>query len=575
MSREIIKEGEVGFAGYSIGRAVYFQDTIKAKKRKAKSDEKVELQNLNKALKKAESQIQTLIKAIGKVNNYDARDEAEASSVLNSHIVTLYDPVFKQEIEELIKSSGKDAFTAVKQVTDKYITHFRSLDEAEFKSKASDVLDLQYRLLTLLGSSSAISLPKGTKIVIANKLRPEMILHLKEWGIEGLVLNKSTATGHDMIIARALRLPALYGISYKPKKKTVFEAIVDSIKGRLIVNPKKDTRSSYQNLKKKYQGSFKRLSKLPTVSKTKDGKTISTYLNIEVIEELDQIPIQHVEGVGLYRSEFIFLRHDIPDIGQQVEVYSRILQRFAPKPVTIRLFDLGGDKLFRGDSGMVLKADQNQLGLRSIRFLKFNETMLHDQLLAILRASTSGFCKILIPMLSTIEEFHMVDQILRDLSIKEKIERPQLGVMIETPAAISLMPILNKYVDFYSVGSNDLLQYITAADRNLPALKNIYSPLHLGMIEALENIVKNAQTKDGSISLTICGEIAADRRVLPILFALGYQNISISPSNMFEVKSFIEKITFAQVKKMLRQIKKIELLKDREKFIQQEINALK
>ena len=372
-------------------------------------------------------------------------------------------------------------------------------------------------------------------------------------------------TSHVSILARALGIPAVFGIhGISHEINTGDKVIVDGIKGIIIVNPNKNKIDEYQVIKLNYEkkeNEYFTIKDLP--AETKDGKIISIKANMEVPEQEIEAVISHgAEGIGLYRSEFLYLSKKvraIPSEEQQFNAYKFILEKFPDETVTIRTLDLGGDKVL---SDTTEKESNPYLGWRAIRFCLARPDIFKIQLRALLRSSLFGNLKIMFPMITGLEEIiaakKIINEVKKDLK-KENINfnnNIPVGIMIETPAAVLMSDVLAKHVDFFSIGTNDLIQYTLACDRGNEKVAYLFEPLHPAVLRMLKIIIDNAHKNN--IGVSLCGEMAADIENVIVLVGLGIDELSMAPMSILEVKKVIRNIKYQDVKSLVNDIFKLK-----------------
>lgn len=565
---EIIKNGKVAYPGFAYGNLSVFREKIHykhhpiIKSESSLTESEVEKTRFSKALMKTRMAISRLVTNLSKYKN-EASNEAKA--ILEAHLMTLKDPLFLDKIYEHIGNSYT-AEEAVKSVCSEFIEAFRQMDEKIFQEKQRDIKDIQIRLLSQLGASIKQDLPRDTQIVWASSLRPQQVIYLHQMGIQGIVLKNAAENSHEIILMKALQIPSVYNIQYRPrlKKGESIQTALDAEKGTLFFNPKPEILNKIIEKKKLNIENEKKRDLQKKYVETSNGDLIKIAMNLDLIEELKFTPIENIAGIGLFRTEFLLLSNPNLTEYEQIDYYERVFNSFPEDDVIIRLFDIGGDKNFYMTNR---QSDENFLGIRSLRYLIKESNLLKTQIRAILKANKKGNAIILLPMVSIVEEIEQIKAIITDITKEINAPYPKIGVLIETPGIIDLLPFINEMVDFYSIGTNDLLQYITAADRTIGQLSNIYNPLHEGLWNSLERILENTQKKGKKVPISICGELPSHLEYLTMLIGLGYRNFSVRPSFIYKIKEYIPKLDTKMSRYFLDQIRLLPTLSKRKEYL--------
>lgn len=469
---------------------------------------------------------------------------------IDTHLMILADERLVSESSAIIKTSLINAEGALQRSLHRYQELFADIDDAYLRERISDVETVIEKILcNMAGTSHApISPDKGQTIVAAHDITPTDILQMDRSRVIGMITEVGGRTTHASILARAFEIPFVVGaegVTGLPPDGT--PVILDGLRGTLIANPDHDTFVDYIQRKRHYEyieSELLRSAELP--SKTLDGHHILLKGNVEVPEEGASLIRHGGEGVGLYRTEMLFMnRQELPDEEEQFQVYSAMRNAVAPHPITIRTLDAGGDKLL---DAAVHQAEQNPaLGMRAIRFSLSRPDEFKKQLRAILRVSAEGKVRIMFPMISGLEELRKARSLLEQSKAELDSEGVAfdrsiaVGIMIEIPSAVVVADLLAKESDFFSVGTNDLIQYSLAIDRSNEHLAGMFQPLHPAVLRSLKRVVETAHA--AGIDACICGEMAGDPMYLPVLLGLGFDELSMGAGSIPRVKKILRRCT--------------------------------
>lgn len=469
----------------------------------------------------------------------------DESHIFDAHLAILDDPIFMNEVQGIMQRQFKAAEVAVKETIDKFVGMFDLLDDEYMKERAADIRDVGNRLLKHLhGEYIETKLPVDSQfILIAKELSPSQLAHLDPKLTLGIVTLLGGTTSHAAIMARAMGIPFVLGMEGKlPVPIQTGDAlIIDGGEGLVYVNPDSLLIGEFKHRKRDYLAHRKWLQKLAHIPPiTEDGKLIELKANISSLKELDLALKNGATGVGLFRTEFIFMdRNTLPKEEEQFEVYRKAAMKLDGKPIIIRTLDIGGDKSVAFIS--IPAEDNPSLGYRSIRISLDRRDMFKTQLKAILRASHYGNVKILYPMISSINEVKKANEVLEQAK-KELVACGQpfntaieVGIMIEVPAAVSIADFLAEEVQFFSIGTNDLIQYVLAVDRMNEAIAHLYDPYHPAIFRMLKATVDAARNR--GIPVSVCGEMAGEIKALPIWLALGIEELSMSVTSLLPFKN--------------------------------------
>ncbi|MBR2849256.1 MAG: phosphoenolpyruvate--protein phosphotransferase [Mycoplasmataceae bacterium] len=539
----MILQGEGVSKGIVIAKVFLLKNyDIKIEKKTIKSVD-LEIQKLEKAINLSVEQIEK-IKTIAFKNL-----KQEDIKIFDAHIQLVKDPILKQEIiDEIVKTKLNSEFV-VKKIFQKYINIFLNSDYQYIGQRASDIEDISQRIiLNLLGiTKQNLSDINEEVIIVANDLSPSEILNFNPKFVKGFLTNVGGKSSHLAILSRSLNIPAILGlkdISSKIKQGDILA--LDGTTGKVYINPSKQIIEQLKKEIKKENDLKIKLEKFKSKSFiSEDQNVFKICSNINSINEIDYIRDINVDGIGLFRTEFMYMdSNNWPSEDKQFKIYKTILKKMKNKKVIIRTLDIGADKklqYFNFD-----KEDNPFLGCRSIRFSLDQKNLFKTQLKALIRASEFGKLSIIFPMVTTIEEFqeakNIFDQLYQDYqkqypNFSTKIE---IGLMIETPAAAINCQIFCKYADFVSIGTNDLIQYTMAVDRTNQKLKYLYQPLNPAVLNLIKIVVDSANKENKSVSL--CGEMASDLKTIPILVGLGLNQFSVSIDSILATKELISRI---------------------------------
>lgn len=508
-------------------------------------EQRLETVDLNREFERLSEGIRTSKTEIESIKNEIKETVgAEESGIFDAHIAILEDPVFMSEIQGVIERQYKAAEVAVKEAIDHFVKMFDLLDDEYMKERALDIKDVGNRLLKHLLGTPEITLPSNNEpyILVAKELSPSQLVHMNPENVLGMVTMVGGKTSHSAIMARALGIPLVSGLENKLVEpvQTGDLLVIDGDEGIIYFEPSQRIIDRYADIAEKQRRRKDQLQLLSSVEAvTKDGCRLKLASNISSVRDLDSAIQCGAEGVGLFRTEFLYMnRKDFPSEDEQYEVYRQLAEKSGDHAVVIRTLDIGGDKQL--EYFELPEEDNPVLGYRAIRISLDSKELFKTQLTAILRASAHGHVKIMYPMISSVEEVQEANRVLeearQDLTARGIAFRNdiQVGIMVEVPAAATIADLLAREVDFFSIGTNDLVQYVLAVDRMNEKIAHMYHPYHPAVLRMLRHTVIAA--KEAGIPVSVCGEMAGDEKAIPIWLYLGVTDLSMSPQLLLRVK---------------------------------------
>jgi len=550
---EVTVQGIAASQGIAYGQIfVYIQSDVEVPSYQVEPERRLEeVSRFDRALVSTRQQI---AKIQGEVEKNLGAQEA---LIFDAHLMALEDPALIGETIRVFESTGQNIETCFNQVSQRYIQAFAKFEDEYLRERASDIRDVAQRVLqNLLGQAeNSLSRLADKRIVVANDVSPSDSASIDRSAAIALVTDSGSKTSHAVIVARSMKMPAVVGVRNLTKRAHNGDwAIVDGYDGVVILNPSETTLFRYGKIQEKKKSFEARLMEANReLAVTLDGVAVSLMANIEKVEEVAQVKAFAAEGVGLYRTEYLFLNSArIPTEQEQFLAYRAVAQAIAPQPVVIRTLDLGGDKPMEGNPDLFPKENNPFMGFRAIRFCLENLEIFKDQLRAILRASACGNVRVMYPMISGSEEMVRANAVLtecmaelksRDIAFDAKL---QVGAMIEIPSAAMTADILAKECVFFSVGTNDLIQYLLAIDRVNERIAHLYEPTHPAVVRTLKHIVDEAHKR--GVTVSVCGEMAGDPVFAPLLLGLGVDALSMSPAWLPSVKYMVRAMTMADAR---------------------------
>ncbi|MGC9652022.1 phosphoenolpyruvate--protein phosphotransferase [Staphylococcus warneri] len=476
-------------------------------------------------------------------NNAEVQLGADKAAIFDAHLLVLDDPELIQPIQDKIKNDHVNAATALNEVTTQFITIFESMDNEYMKERAADIRDVSKRVLAhILGVELPnLSMIDESVVIIGNDLTPSDTAQLNKEFVQGFVTNIGGRTSHSAIMSRSLEIAAVVGTKSITKEvKQGDMIIVDGLTGDVIIDPTEDEVIAYQNKRERFFEDKQELQKLRDADTvTVDGVHAELAANIGTPNDLPGVIENGAQGIGLYRTEFLYMGRDqLPTEEEQFEAYKKVLETMDGKRVVVRTLDIGGDKEL---PYLDLPEEMNPfLGYRAIRLCLAQPDIFRPQLRALLRASVYGKLNIMFPMVATIKEFRDAKAML--LEEKENLQNEgydvsediELGIMVEIPATAALADVFAKEVDFFSIGTNDLIQYTLAADRMSERVSYLYQPYNPSILRLVKQVIE-ASHKEGKWT-GMCGEMAGDATAVPLLLGLGLDEFSMSPTSILKAR---------------------------------------
>lgn len=531
---EII-QGKAIFGGIAIGPISFFAKEQKQVKRTKVEDTEAEIARYEAALATAIEQLGALYeKALKEVGESEAQ-------IFEVHQMMLEDDDYNDSVKNIITSQGLNAEYAVATTGDNFSTMFAAMDDEYFQARAVDVKDISERIINILMGIGEAKVSDEPSIIVAEDLAPSETVQMDKSKLLGFVTRLGSSNSHTAILARTMNIPALIQVDIKEEWNGK-QAIIDGFSGKFIIEPEADVLEEYQKKQAEQQERRRLLAEQkgkPTV--TKNGKAIKLFANIGSVSDLQSVMENDAAGIGLFRSEFLYLESDAyPTEEEQFKAYKMVAETMAGKKVIIRTLDIGADK--QVDYFELDKEENPAMGLRAIRICLTRPEIFKTQLRALLRASAFGNIAVMYPMIISVEEVRKIKAIMEE--VKAELDEAGIphgnveqGIMIETPAAVILSDLLAKEVDFFSIGTNDLTQYTLAIDRQNAKLDEFYNPHHEAVLRMIQMVVENAHK--AGIWAGICGELGADLELTDRFMEMGVDELSVSPTFIYPVRQKI------------------------------------
>ena len=552
-AKEIVLKGIPASPGICHGDAMLFaQINIDVPLYRISENEvSVEKERFQKAILATREEI---IQIRDQVSNSLGEDEA---LIFDAHLMVLEDNALITETIQHIEQNKQNVEYSFNVVVERYINFFKTIEDEYLRERVSDIKDVARRVLNhLVGATknTSLSTPQN-RIIVSEDITPSQAVSFNKDNLLGFITDSGGATSHFVIMSRSFKIPAVVGLHNATEKiKQNDYILIDGYEGLVFINPSAETIKEYDQIANK-QREIERSFQEELVEKTEtlDGHSIELMANIEASDDISASIQDSFDGIGLFRTESIYLmKNGMPSEEEQFNEYASVVKNTNGKPVIIRTLDIGGDKLINGVH------DDSFLGLRAIRFCLENLTIFKTQLRAILRASIFGDIRIMYPMISGVEELDKANYILDEVKeelLAEEIAFDsdiQVGAMIELPSAVSIIDLLANKVDFFSVGTNDLIQYLMAVDRMDDRVSHLYQPTHPAVLRSLKSIFEQSDSNQKHVS--VCGEMAGEPIYAALLIGLGAKSLSVSVSRLPEIKHYIRLMNLGELKELINEL---------------------
>ncbi|MEV3223119.1 phosphoenolpyruvate--protein phosphotransferase [Paenibacillus larvae] len=570
--------GIAAASGYAMGPAFLLQETEAEIVRRELSPEEAEME-----VKRFEAEVNQSIAELEelKVQTEEKMGE-EHANIFGTHILVLQDEEYIGRVKEMIQSNRINAEAALEDATQEIVTLFESMDNEYLRERAADIRDVSKRIMNhLLGlEAGGLSQVKDSVVLLAHDLTPSDTAQLDRDKIAGFATNIGGRTSHSAIMARSMEIPAVVGLNdVTAKVKSGDYVILDGAKGILLINPEESVIASYKELQQKYEARLQELKKFhdkPSV--TADGHLLEIVSNIGNPQDAHAAERSGAEGIGLYRSEFLYMgRQSLPSEEEQFDAYKVVAEIFGSKaPVVIRTLDIGGDKEL---PYMDLPKEANPfLGYRAIRLCLDRKDIFKTQLRAILRASSFGNIKLMYPMIATMQELRETNAILAE--VKQELDKEnipynremEVGMMIEVPAAALVADQLAREVDFFSIGTNDLVQYTMAADRMNERVSYLTEPFNPAVLRLIRNVI-NAAHQQGKWA-GMCGEMAGNLTAIPLLVGLGLDEFSMSAGSILSARALMSRLNRPEMQKLAEEALNMTSAEEIKQYVESKVPAV-
>jgi phosphotransferase system enzyme I (PtsI) len=570
----IIWEGIAASPGYAIGKALVYSKQSNVPERLAGSDPATEKLRLKQAVADAIRELEALrVEAAQRIGEKEA-------GILDGHIMLLGDPELVDAAYANIEAQHINAEYALYEIAQSFIEVLKSMDDEQMRSRAADLSDVTDRVIRHLQGRNGddLNFGQGSNIIFAEDLTPSMTASLDLNKVSAIVNRLGSSTSHSAIIARTLELPAVTGV--KGDLSLVedgAEVIVDGVRGIVILHPDSEQIAEYAEKREAYQQERQALMEWATRSTvTADGRRVEVAANISGLSDLEKVVEHGAEGIGLFRTEFLFMDGDrVPTEDEQFSIYKHVLQKMEGKPVIIRTLDIGGDKEVPHLN--LPKEDNPFLGERGIRLCFSHEELFRSQLSALLRASRYGNLHIMFPMIAVLEEWRRAKAMLQEEKDKLRArgipvaEFIAVGMMVEVPSAAISAHQFAREVDFFSIGTNDLIQYTMAADRMNKSVAYLYQPLNPSVLRLIQMVAEAAHAAGKWVG--VCGAMAEDAEAYPILLGLGIDELSVSSSSILSVRRRLSELSYGEMSSAASELLKLGSQEEVREYLSKRVSS--
>ncbi|MFP3393322.1 phosphoenolpyruvate--protein phosphotransferase [Brevibacillus sp. SIMBA_040] len=560
--------------GIAIGTAlVIARAKLEVRKRLVKNTQ-LEIRRFHSAIETAKDQLHILKSHTGE------KLGTKQAAIFEAQLQMLEDPEITDYVVQIIGSERLNAEYALQQVVNNITGRFEALKDAYFKERVVDIKDIANRLKQiLLGIHEGLS-PQLTHdcILVAEDLTPSETAQLDKEKIMGFVTEIGGGTSHTAIMAQSLEIPAVVGAGHATKVICSGDVLIlDGEKGEVLVNPAAELLADYFRKQAKIQDAKRALLHYKDASSlTKDGRRVEIAANIGTPMDIERVLQNGAEGVGLFRTEFLYMDRDmLPTEEDQFIAYKEVIEKMEGRPVVIRTLDIGGDKKL---SYLPISDEMNPfLGYRAIRLCLDQKDVFQTQIRAMLRASLYGNMKIMFPMISNLKELREAKSIVNEIRVELEMKKipfnkdVEIGMMIEVPAAAIISDLFAKEVDFFSIGTNDLIQYTVAVDRMNDKIAHLYDPFHPAIIRLIKSVIDNGHKE--RIWVGMCGEVAGDPDLIPLLLGMGLDEFSMSPGSVLEARKLIGSLEYQSMKKMSMEVLQMGSSADIRKHVTETVAA--
>ena len=559
--------------GIVLGKALVIENTQLAIERKTITDTEAEVAKLRNAVQVSKEELNKVKeKALLELGEQEAQ-------IFESHLLVLEDPELIESAISNINNEKVNADFALNEIKEKFVTMFEAMDNEYMRERAADIKDVTNRILRHILGIKVVDLADLNEevVLVAHDLTPSDTAIMDKKKVLGFLTDIGGRTSHTSIMSRTLEIAAVVGLTDATSKIKDGDFIVfNGNTGEVIINPDEETILQYYKLKSEFEEYKKELELLKgQLSITTDGKRVELVGNIGTPSDLEALIKNDAEGVGLYRTEFLYMdRNDFPSEEEQYQAYKSVLEGMNNKPIIIRTLDIGGDKKL---DYLPMDEEMNPfLGYRAIRLCLDRKEIFVTQLRALYRASIHGKLKIMFPMISSLEELLQAKEVCEE--VKEQLKSEgidysddvEIGMMIEVPSAAIISDVLAKHVDFFSIGTNDLIQYTCAVDRMNQKISYLYNPFNPAVLRLIKIVIDNAHKENKLVGM--CGEVAGDQLMIPILIGFGLDEFSMSPVSILPARKLINSLSFEDMKKLSEEILSLENTEEIKAYVEEIFN---